>query len=219
MHKFMFKGEAKAVDYQSQDHQFAVPVKKINDDHSLKKFLSSPSSMDLAMFIVECQKAVKSSRMTETEVPEKMNAFMAYFEKLDQWLTDVPPIDQPMRFGNKAFRTWMDKIRESAVQDITTIALAANPEFKNIENAAVELGVYLFESFGSYERIDYGTGHELNFLVFLYCLCKLGIFKYDDYKPLINRVFQRYLLLMRRLQTYYYLEPAGSHGVWGLDDY
>merc|ERR1711988_61849 len=96
---------------------------------------------------------------------------------------------------------------------------AGNPEFGHKAQAITELREYLLDSFGSYERIDYGTGHELNFIVFLYCMCKIGIYGVDDYEALINKIFQRYLLLMRRLQTYYYLEPAGSHGVWGLDDY
>ena len=93
----------------------------------------------------------------------------------------------------------MDKIIESVEADLLVIGQTANPDFKHFSRAIPELKEYLIESFGSYERIDYGTGHELNFYAFLYCMCKLGIYTVDDYQVLINKVFNRYLVLMRRL--------------------
>jgi serine/threonine-protein phosphatase 2A activator len=75
------------------------------------------------------------------------------------------------------------------------------------------------ESFGSNERLDYGTGHELNFVAFLFCLFKMGILLADDLKAAVNCIFNKYMELMRLIQLNYVLEPAGSHGVWGLDDY
>ena len=97
--------------------------------------------------------------------------------------------------------------------------IAAMCPVEGFEKAIPEIKVYLQESFGQYERLDYGTGHELNFVVFMLCLFKLQVYKPEDFEAVINKVFQRYLLLMRKVQLVYVLEPAGSHGVWGLDDY
>ncbi|WAR31383.1 PTPA-like protein [Mya arenaria] len=65
-------------------------------------------------------------------------------------------------------------------------------------DAAEEVSTYLVEGVGNQTRIDYGTGHELAFAAFLLCL---------------------YLQLVRKLQLTYRMEPAGSQGVWALDDH
>ncbi|KAG7249338.1 hypothetical protein CRUP_007141 [Coryphaenoides rupestris] len=31
-------------------------------------------------------------------------------ETLDRWIDETPPVDQPSRFGNKAYRTWYGKL-------------------------------------------------------------------------------------------------------------
>lgn len=48
---------------------------------------------------------------------------------------------------------------------------------------------------------------------------KLRIITESDLPALILRTFVSYIQTMRKLQNTYLLEPAGSHGVWGLDDY
>lgn len=48
---------------------------------------------------------------------------------------------------------------------------------------------------------------------------KLGILTPAEDKFVVLRIFPQYLSLMRQLQLTYWLEPAGSQGVWGLDDY
>ena len=55
--------------------------------------------------------------------------------------------------------------------------------------------------------------------MFLMCLYKAGMLKQEDSKLVVNYVFNSYLTLVRKLQTTYKMEPAGSHGVWSLDDF
>lgn len=86
-------------------------------------------------------------------------------------------------------------------------------------DAIAELSTYLMHSFGDVKRIDYGTGHEAHFLIFLFCLDQLKIINESDYAGLVLGVFWEYMKLMRDLEITYWLEPAGSHGVWGLDDF
>lgn len=142
-----------------------------------------------------------------------VTSVVSIIETLASFVDEIPPAPQSSRYGNVAYRTWHERMSDAA----HSFMMRFLPD--HLSNATIELVPYFTDSFGNASRIDYGTGHETNFAAWLYCLAKLGILQEEDYLATVSRIFVKYLDLMRKLQLTYSLEPAGSHGVWGLDDY
>ena len=90
---------------------------------------------------------------------------------LNQWIDEIPPLKQPSRFGNKAYRIWNDRLCKVRLRPLfhpkEGPALLENVIQQNNHMMCVELAGYLEESFGNPTRIDYGTGHETTFVIFL----------------------------------------------------
>ena len=57
------------------------------------------------------------------------------------------------------------------------------------------------------------------FVGFLSALFRFGVIDKEDLQAAGTVVFAAYLRIVDKLIEKYKLEPAGSHGVWGLDDH
>ena len=109
-----------------------------------------------------------------------------------------------------AFREWHMRLCTRAPGLMDELLAFCAPGSAEAPHAREELLAYFADSFGNPSRIDYGTGHELSLIVWLNSLFRLGLLAPADRPATVIRVFERYLQLMRQLQTTYWLEPAGS---------
>ena len=197
-------------------NQFRTPERAILEFKDLELFQKSKCCSDILDFIKICTESVMNSKISDlvelgySDVVKKFEEFM---RKLYDLIDEVPPIKQPMRFGNKAFKIWHDRMKVES--DIFLSGILP----KELIGAKIEMASYIDDMFGNTTRIDYGTGHELNFMIFFLLTYILKLTNHSDSKAIILKGFSSYIRVMRRLQTEYLLEPAGSHGVWGLDDY
>lgn len=197
-----------------------VPLRYISSPPDLLGFQGGRVYEDLLLFISSLKGAVRGKPLS---APCPTSPFMEHLlgvlATLEGWMGDHPPLQQPMRFGNKAFRGWFAKVVGESVGLCTGLLQACPTAAAPSAGAALEVATYLCESFGNPTRIDYGTGHECAFLFFLCALGKAGALSPEDLPCLGLRVIPAYLRVCRALQRRYGLEPAGSHGVWCLDDY
>ena len=196
--------------------QFLKPSRRIlsHKDHEL--FLRSPTNDLVTAFVFNLSDSVRDKSISQVrESPQDpiIDTLLRILDEAEQVISQCPPEDTGSRFGNPAFRTFLDTI-ESLLPKWHSQHLGLSPD-----TAVEEIQTYLQHSFGNHTRIDYGSGHELNFVLWLLCLYKIHLLPRSTFPHLALTLFPRYLALMRKIQTTYYLEPAGSHGVWGLDDY
>ena len=175
----------------TQPHTFLTPSKRICEGNDVPNFLTSRAYADIGVFVMQlnvamCPRKAPNSPQVQTwqldlSVPstEAVSKLQELLQRVDAIIEEAPPETGPRRFGNASFRKWY-KILESRVPDLLRTYLPAdvlNFGSKSEDISALdEIVPYFLGGFGSSQRLDYGTGHELSFLAFLGCIWKLGGF-------------------------------------------
>ncbi|XP_031848444.1 serine/threonine-protein phosphatase 2A activator [Nomia melanderi] len=209
-----WKESGKEIPITPDEHEFIVPKKSIKVPADMSAWEKSEAYFEYLGFVLALNESVQGKALNiECAQSPVIGNVIAMLNEFDEWITQIPPTNQPQRFGNKSFRIWYERLQEHGMDELQKVLP------KELHRAVPEIIQYLYESFGNPTRIDYGTGHEMAFLMFLCCMFKIGAFKQDDKVAVVVKIFNRYLELVRRLQLTYRMEPAGSHGVWSLDDY
>ena len=193
---------------------YVIPKKLIKSPDDMPKWEKSEAYQEYLGFIQMIGDSISGKKIRDENIHQSDSAkkIVDILEQLSQWIDEIKPIDQQQRFGNKAFRDWYDKVTSAS-------ETLLKPLFSN-DDALRECQVYFHDSFGNSTRIDYGTGHEMAFIMFLACLFQMQVLKVSqDAQAAGLVIFSKYMNLVRKLQITYRMEPAGSQGVWSLDDF
>jgi len=148
-------------------------------------FVDTESYAKIYNFILMIDDSIKNSE-------QKWNSYyIDVLMNINKIVEETEKSESPQRYANEAAKIVFQRINEMYDDE------------------------YLRNSFGNSIRLDYGTGHELNYLCYLYtqyCEGKLGI-------NCMFNILIKYFEIIRIFIGKFNLEPAGSHGIWGLDDY
>ncbi|ANB11059.1 peptidylprolyl isomerase RRD1 [Sugiyamaella lignohabitans] len=224
-------GETYSVEFPIHPSSYSTPGKKIHDQSDLIYFQQSIAYNRIQNLITSISQAVIQkfpADINSSSIHPVFKSIIEILQTLSKWCDEIEPVIGPRRFGNIAFRQW-HTVLENRSGQLLTEKLAEPLAFSTIgdemsdkvsaENSPLtELIPYFQGSFGSKQRLDFGTGHELSFLAFIGGLILLGVIDQPSGEDILL-VFETYFEVIRKLVLRYTLEPAGSHGVWGLDDH
>lgn len=202
------------MDFNYTEAVFSAPEKRIFDSQGTLDFQKSLAMLRIQYYLQKYITLCRGIQVTDF-APTDENEFTTFIggllSRLSDLVDETPPEKVHSRFGNLSYRDWQTKFDTQLDGWIHELI----PE--KYHRSIIEMRYYIANAFGSKERIDYGTGHELSFLAVIMCLDMLGVASIQGVQ--ILHCFNKYYDLVQKLILTYRLEPAGSHGVWGLDDH
>ena len=203
---------------EKKDYNFCIAKKIGNKPGLIDKFINSPAYKNIVEFLYSIQSKIKGMKRSEVKPTnnECLLEFDNLYDKLEELYVKNPPKEGEERYEDQVFKRYYDDLEKDYENIMNSTILKSE---KTPKNLILELKTYFMDSFGNPYRFDYGTGHELNYLCFLYILYKVGMYSDDDFPYVALNIFYKYIVFMRKLQINYILEPAGARGVWGLDEY
>jgi hypothetical protein len=98
----------------TRPNQFQLPQKRIQTNADVDQFLRSEAFDRLMCFIVKLNASVTGKKVKDVaslcEESQSIKSVLTVLDGAKVWIDEIPPADEPQRFGNKSFRVWMDRL-------------------------------------------------------------------------------------------------------------
>ena len=152
---------------QKIKYNFCLAQKIGNKPELMPKFKVSPAYKNIVDFLYSIQKKIKG--MKRSEVKQTTNECLLEFDnlylKLEELYIKHPPMEGEKKYEDQVFKRYHMDLDKNYENIMNTTILKSE---KTPKNLILEIRAYFMDSFGNPYRFDYGTGHELNYLCFLY---------------------------------------------------
>jgi serine/threonine-protein phosphatase 2A activator len=101
------------------DAAFTKPAKLINSEADVARFLASVAFDRIVGFLLLLNESVKGKSLDEDHpTSPTIQAIGEVLDVLVSWIDEIPPSTGPRRFGNVAFRQWMQRLEEVFSQSV-----------------------------------------------------------------------------------------------------
>lgn len=122
---------------------FVEPQKEIKNAMEMARWENCETYYDLIGFINSiCMCIQGKSLSNKCQMSPTVEKLLDMLQKVEQLAMETPPVDQPQRFGNTAFRAWYQKLKVNAPIYLKEVL----PE--SLHDALPEVLPYLLDSFG-----------------------------------------------------------------------